>query len=149
MQDSLGRVKLEVSFGNNPMQSVTTYFEVMRQCVHGAILGHDFVFDNNVYADNAHCLVETTADFRFNLVDIDEKPELNDQQELNRLKDASQIAHDMVVASRTRRRANIPSLTNSTPSTTPAPSLPVQPHRQPRRWSRALNRLRQICQKSD
>ncbi|KAF8541276.1 hypothetical protein BDD12DRAFT_829956 [Trichophaea hybrida] len=163
MQDSLGRVKLDVSFGNNPMQPVTTYFEVMRQCVHGAILGHDFVFDNNVYADNAPCLVETTGDFEFNLVDIAEKPEPNgmisealcgnfdwadvivDQQELNRLKEASQIAHDMVVASRTRGRANIP---NSTPSTTPALSLPVQPHRQPRRWSRDLNRLRQICQKS-
>ncbi|KAF8242082.1 hypothetical protein K440DRAFT_674447 [Wilcoxina mikolae CBS 423.85] len=68
VQPSLGRVRMELSFEDNPAERSYAYFEVMRGCQHDMILGHDFVFENDVYEDDMSRLVDAAAEMGINLV---------------------------------------------------------------------------------
>jgi len=71
-EKSLGRVKLQLSFGRE-RPPITTFFEIMRHCPHDVILGHDFVFNNHVYSDHAHLLKEASSDGSLNLITLRQK----------------------------------------------------------------------------
>ncbi|KAF8242177.1 hypothetical protein K440DRAFT_639419 [Wilcoxina mikolae CBS 423.85] len=105
IEESLGRVRLRVSFEDEPIKSTYTYVEVMRGCQQDAILGHDFVFDNKVYSDNMHRLVETAAEIGLNLVIFVEKPEPEVQVPNHRLA-ASHRNHALTLADRAVRQTS-------------------------------------------
>jgi hypothetical protein len=70
MERSLGRTWLFLSFKDNPGKGSYVDFEVMRGCQQEAIVGHDFLFENRIYSDELHPLVDEIllASVGFNLV---------------------------------------------------------------------------------
>jgi hypothetical protein len=71
--DSIGRVCLFLSFEDEPGNPIPTYFEVMRDCRHEVILGHNFVFEHRIFSDNMHRLVNIIGQIGLNLIIFFEK----------------------------------------------------------------------------
>jgi hypothetical protein len=70
MERSLGHTRLFLSFIDNPGEGSYVDFEVMEGCQEEAILGHDFIFENRIYSDKMHMMVDESerASGGFNLV---------------------------------------------------------------------------------
>jgi len=68
IEDSMGCVRLDLSFVGEPENRISTYFEVMRDCRHEIILGHDFVLKHHIFSDNVHRLIDTIGQIGLNSI---------------------------------------------------------------------------------
>ncbi|KAF8253787.1 hypothetical protein K440DRAFT_656956 [Wilcoxina mikolae CBS 423.85] len=152
--NSIGRVRLDLSFEDEPGNCISTYFEVMRDCRHEIIFGHSFVFKHRIFSDNVHRLVNTIGQLGLNAITFLKKRNVDADSA------AHYAAHAIAMANRTQRRAgqscgltNIPStagpaflgqnLAQSPPKTTVnAPSAHIIHVRPRQSWWRRVFCLR-------
>jgi len=136
--DSIGRVCLFLSFDDKPGNPIPTYFEVMRDCRHEVILGHNFVFEHRIFSDNVHRLVNIIGQIGLNLIIFFRKrknagmsseslhlPGANSRSDAARVQEEIRrhdVVHAIAMDNRVQRRAGQSSGLLYVPSTT-APAL--------------------------
>ncbi|KAF8541763.1 hypothetical protein BDD12DRAFT_878042 [Trichophaea hybrida] len=124
VERSLCRVRMRLSFEHNSAERICAFFDVMRRCQHDMILGHDIVFENDVYEDDMTRLVDTAAEMGINLVifiKATQNPENLEEQK--RMLEISRSHREIVCAERARTFATFQ--TNGMPNLMVVSVLPI------------------------
>jgi len=66
--DSVGRVRLDLSFEDEPRNRIHTFFEVMGDCHYEVIFGHNFIFRHHIFLENVHRLVNSIGRICLNAI---------------------------------------------------------------------------------